>query len=129
MKKSAILFLLSFIISLPLLASKGQVTKETQSGATIEVEIVEEGNINLFTHESQVVPTTIPEDPLESYTQTYTSYYISKGSDELVEVHCANYKDVLKTQMADNKELTAQVGKKGFKFKELKSIIEEYNKN
>lgn len=129
MKKSAIFFFLSLIISLPLIASNKQVVKETQTGTSIEVEVVQEGNISLFTNESQVIPTTIPEDPLVSYTQTYTTYYIAKGENDLLEIHCANYKEVLKTQMSDNQELSAKVGKRGFKFKELGSIIESYNKN
>lgn len=129
MKKAALSFAFLVLLGIGLSASNNPVTKETENGKTVEVEVVTEGSINLFSQESEVLPATIPEDPMESYTKTYTTYYISKGNNELIELHCANYKDVLASYMNDKPEVSSQVGKKGYKFNELEDIIEDYNKN
>ena len=127
MKRSTTLIVLSFLFGFSLYASNNPVIKETDKGASIEVEIVQEGKISLFSQQTEVLPATIPEDPLASYTRTFTTYYIAKGEGELQEIHCANFKDALKDHMADNQELASKVGTKGYKFKELETIIKKYN--
>lgn len=129
MKKLALLLAISLMAGSSLTASNNPVLKETTTGKTIEVELLNEGNMNLFSNDTQFIPATIPLDPFESYFKTFTTYYISKANNDLVEVHCANYKDVLNDQMADKPELTAKIGQKGYKYSDLETIVQVYNKN
>lgn len=128
MKNLIVLFAIFLLLGTTFASSTDTIVKETTKGKWIEVEVLSEGNINMFSHESQVIPTTIPEDPFEDYTKTYTTFFISKGENELVEIKISNYKDVLKNQMKDNPELASRVGQKGYKFQDLESMILQYNK-
>jgi len=110
-------------------ASDSVTTKETTRGKMVEVSLVNEGRINLFSHESEMIPATIPQDPLESYMKKCITYYVSKGQDKLIEVHCANYKNVLRDVLADNEELAGKIGQKGFRYADIESIISQYNGN
>ena len=83
--------------------------------------------MNLFSKDTEIIPATIPEDPAESYTTTFTTFYVSKGKGELQELTCSNYKKVLRSQMEDKPEIASKVGSKGYKFPQLKEIIGDYN--
>lgn len=128
MKKISILIASFLFLGFSLMASNDPVVKETVNGKTVELEVLSEGNLSLFSHDTEIIPGTVPQDPSESFTTTYTSYYISKGSDDLVELKCSNYKKVLKAQMKDKPELVAKVGTKGYRFAQLEEIISDYNK-
>ena len=127
MKKLALIFTFAFLSGYALHASGDQVIKETEKGKSIEVSIVTDGNISLFSHSTEILPATIPQDPLDSFTTTYTTYYLSKGDSEMVEVHCGNYKKVLKEQMSDKPEVAQLIGQKGYRLPDIQSIVETYN--
>lgn len=129
MKNLLLTMLLGFMTLGMLQASQSGLIKETTRGNSIEVTLLNDGRINLFSHESEIIPATVPQDPLESYTRTHVSYYISKGEAKLIEIHCGNYKKVLSTHLADDEELTRKIGQKGFRFEDLQTIISQYNKN
>lgn len=127
MKKISILLASFLFTGISLLAANNPVVKETTAGESIEVEVLTEGNISLFTKDSEIIPAAVPQDPAEPFTTTHTSYYIAKGDGELVELHCANYKKVLKAQMEDKPELASKVGQKGYRFAQLEEMIRDYN--
>ena len=127
MKKLAYIFSMVFFLGHTAFASGETVIKESENGNAIEVVLVEEGNISLFTHEKEVLPATIPQDPLDPFTKVYTTYYVSKGDNELVEVNCSNYRKVLKEQMADKPEVADKIGSKGYRLPDIQEIVEAYN--
>ena len=127
MKKLFSIVLVSLFSLSMLQAANNTVTRETTKGKSVEVKVVSNGTLNLFTQKTEILPATIPQDPAESYTKTYTTYYVSKGDDDLVELHCANYKKILGEQMRDKPELTGKIGQKGYKFTDLKEIVSSYN--
>ena len=71
---------------------------------------------------------TIPEDPMESYYEMQTSYYISKDNFEKIdELKASNYKKVLKSLMADKPEIADNIGKKGYRYADMEKIVQTYN--
>jgi hypothetical protein len=110
-----------------LLAANHPVALETDKGHTIEVTVVSEGPLNLYSQQTEVLPATIPQEPATSYTKSYTAYYVARGDGDLTEIHCANYKKVLKAQMKDNTDLAGKIGKKGYKFQDIERVISDYN--
>jgi len=127
MKKLFSIVLVSLFSLSMLQAANNTVTRETAKGKSVEVKVVSNGTLNLFTQKTEILPATIPQDPAESYTKTYTTYYVSKGDEDLVELHCANYKRILGEQMRDKPELAGKIGQKGYKFTDLKEIVSSYN--
>ena len=121
----AILFL-GFTPAL-LQASNYPVALETIKGQTIEVMVVSEGQLNLYSKQTEVLPATIPQEPATSFTKTYTAYYVSLGDGDLTEVHCANYRRVLKAHMNDKPDFAGKIGQKGYKFQDIKRVIAAYN--
>lgn len=127
MKRYFVILLIGLFGGLTLQAEKGPDTDGTTMNEMVEAELVVAGTISLFTRESQILPATISEDPMESYTVAYTDYYISKGDDQLVEVCCGNYKKILRGFMGNNPELADKLGSKGYRFKDLEQIVNAYN--
>jgi len=129
MKKLLLLTLLLSIGFSFIFAAGSPRQKETRKGELLQVTPIVEGALTLYTHQSEIIQTTIPEDPFESFTTIHTSYYLEIGEEgKITQLHCMNYKSVLKTQMSDNPELQNKIGKKGFSFKDLEKIISAYNK-
>lgn len=55
-------------------------------------------------------------------------FYLEKGQDsQLIRVNRANFKTVVQKMVADNPELKAKIGKKGYGYKHLVKIITMYN--
>lgn len=128
MKRILFITVVTFILGMTAYASNNTVKKVTRSGDTIDVQLVAEGNISLYSGESQVLPATIPEDPTVPYTKSITTFYLSQGNDHLTEVHCGNYRKVLRTHMQDKPEIAEKIGKKGYKFNDLEGIVQAYNR-
>ena len=128
MKKLLVLgFILCFGSSL-VSASGDPVQKETKRGKSLTVTPLVEGNLTLYTHQSEVLQSTIPEDPLESYTRVHTRYYLeTENPDVIIHIHSMNYKTVLLSYFTDKPELLEKIGKKGYRFNDLDKIITAYN--
>ncbi len=110
-------------------ASNHPVALETNKGQSIEVMVVSEGPLNLYSKQIEVLPATIPQEPAATYTKTYTAYYVAQGDGALTEVHCANYRKVLKAHMSDNPDLAGKIGQKGYKFQDIKRVVSDYNQD
>lgn len=108
-------------------ASNYPVVLETDKGQIIEVMVVSEGPLNLYSKQTEVLPATIPQEPATSYTKTYTAYYVSQGDGDLTEIHCANYRKVLKAHMNDKPDMAGKIGQKGYKFQDIKDVVTAYN--
>ena len=118
------------LISFSLITFANPVQKKTKNGKTLEMEIVSEGTINLYKVDVEVLKPTIPEDPMESYTETETTYYIGKANDEKVEkITMTNYKKLLMSHMTGNPDVTTKIGSKGYKFVNVEGIFMAYNSN
>lgn len=104
------------------------IEKKTKKGKTILVEVVSEGSVNLYKNEIEVLQPTIPEDPMESYTEIRTVYYIGDPEKECIrELTHINYKKILLAQMTDNHEVATKIGSKGYKFINVEGIFMAYN--
>lgn len=127
MKKS-LLITLSFLISGIFIASANNpILKETKKGKKLLVEVAIEGALSLYVHESEQIKATIPEDPMESYTEIKRSFYIGTNSPDIIkEITFANYKTLLKSEMSECPRLAETIGKKGYKFANMETIIEEH---
>ena len=128
--KNLATLLISFIISTAVLMATGiSEVRETQKGESVDVSLVSSGSISLYAQDTEILPATIPQEPAYPFTKSYTAYYIAKGDGALTEVHCANYRKVLKKEMGDKPEIAGQIGSKGHQFPDLETLIEKYNQD
>lgn len=117
-------------LSLSIATLANTVEKKIKNGKTLEMEIVSEGTINLYKVEVDVIKTTIPENPMESYTETETNYYIGNANEESVKkITMTNYKKLLMSHMTGNSEVSTKIGSKGYKFVNVEGIFMAYNSN
>ncbi len=90
--------------------------------------MVSEGSVNLYKMDVEVLKPIIPEDPMESYTETKTLYFIGNTNDDTVsEITPTNYKKLLASHMSNNPEVTTKIGSKGYKFVNVEGIFMAYN--
>jgi D-tyrosyl-tRNA(Tyr) deacylase len=117
-------------LSLSIIASANPAEKKTKNGKILNMEIVSEGTVNLYKVDVEVLKATIPEDPMESYTETETTYYIGYANDESVKkITLTNYKKLLTSHMTGNSEVSTKIGRKGYKFVNVEGIFMAYNSN
>lgn len=128
MKKFIFMILAGFVSVTFLKASNNPVQRETSSGKFIEVTLLSEGQLSLFSSVAEVLPPAVPQEPMESYTKIVTVFYVTKGENELIEINCSNYKKVFRAQMSDKPELTSNIGRRGYKFSDMRKIIDIYNR-
>ena len=129
MKKNILLLLAGISMISLVYASGNPVMKETADGNTVKVNTIEEGRLSLFSGTSEFLPATIPQDPAQSFTKSYKTYFVSKNDGELVEVHCSNYKKVLRAHTQDNPDLAGKIGQKGYKLNDIEKIVQLYNQD
>ena len=128
MKTKTISILITLILGLFLNASAHPIEKVNKKGKKVSLNTVIEGSIDLYEKEVTVLKPTIPEDPMESYTKIHTIYYISKDNFENIqEIKSSNYKEILKSMMADQPELADDIGKKGYRYGDIEEIVQAYN--
>ena len=128
MKTVAIFILTTLLIGSFLIASSHPIEKINKKGKKVFLNTVVEGSIDLYEKETAVLKPTIPEDPMESYTEMQTSFYISKDNFESIqELNNSNYKKILKSMMADKPTVADHIGKKGHRFNDIVRIIQAYN--
>lgn len=128
MKAKTIFFLTALLFGSFLNATSHPVEKIKKNGKKVFLNTVAEGSIDLYEREVAVLKPTIPEDPMESYTEIQTSYYISKDNFESIqELKSSNYKKILKSMMADKPEIADNIGKKGNRYDDMEKIIQAYN--
>jgi len=130
MKIKTISALITLIFSLFLIASAHPIEKINKNGKKVFLNTVVEGSIDLYEKEMAVLKPVIPADPMESYTKMHTTYYISKDNFENIqELKSSNYKEILKSMMADQPELASKIGKRGYRYGEIEEIVLAYNSN
>ena len=130
MKTKTIFFLTALLFGSFLIATSHPVEKINKNGKKVFLNTVAEGSIDLYEREIAVLKPTIPEDPMESYTEMQTSYYISKDNFENIqELNNSNYKKILKSLMADKPDLADEIGKKGHRYNDIESMVQAYNSN
>jgi len=128
MKTKTIFILTTLLFGSFLITNSHPIEKINKKGKSVFLNTVVEGSIDLYEKEIEVLKPTIPEDPMESYTEIQTSYYISKDSFEgIEELKASNYKKLLKTLMADKPEIADNIGKKGYRYNDIEKIIQAYN--
>ncbi len=117
-------------LSLSISIFANPVEKKTKKGKTVNLEIVSEGTVNLYKVEVEVLKPTIPENPMESYTETQIRYYVGNANNETVsEITPTNYKKLLASHLSNNNEVTTKIGSKGYKFINVEGIFMAYNSN
>ncbi|MEZ5199085.1 MAG: hypothetical protein R2764_22690 [Bacteroidales bacterium] len=117
-----------FLCCSAMVTANNTVEKKTKSGKTISVEVVSEGSVNLYKQEIEVLKPTIPEDPMESYTEIRTVYYVGNSNDETIkELTQTNYKKILLSHLTDKPEVATKIGNKGNKFVNVECIFMAYN--
>jgi hypothetical protein len=128
MKNKAFIILLGLIIGFSLNSFSNPVVKKTTKGKQLLMDIVLEGSIDLFSIESEVLKSTIPEDPMEDYFETKITLYVCNiNGDEVTKLTSSNYKKVLSAYCDGKTELLEKIGKKGYRFNDIQKIIQEYN--
>jgi len=129
--KIKLFFAFTFLIlSLSIVTFAKPVEKKTKNGKILNLEIVSEGTLNLYKVDMEVLKPTIPENPMESYTETQTQYYVGIPNDENIEkITMTNYKKLLQSHMTGNPDVTAKIGSKGYKFVNVEGIFVAYNSN
>lgn len=128
MKTKTIFILTTILFGSFLIANSHPIEKINKKGKSVFLNTVVEGSIDLYEKEIAVLKPTIPEDPMESYTEMQTRYYISKDSFESIqELNNSNYKKILKSMMSDKPEIANNIGKKGHRYNDMEKIIKVYN--
>lgn len=128
MKNKAFIILLGLIIGFSLNSFSNPVENKTNKGKQLLMDIVVEGAIDLYSIESEVLKSTIPEDPMEDYFETKTSWYVcNSDGDAVIKLTSTNYKKVLSAYCVGKTELLEKIGKKGYRFNDIKKIIQDYN--
>ncbi|MEZ5083951.1 MAG: hypothetical protein R2750_10965 [Bacteroidales bacterium] len=128
MKKSLLIICLFLISGIFIASANNPVVKKTKKGKKLLVEVAIEGSVSLYVHESKYLKATIPEDPMESYTETKKSYFIgTENKDVIQELTFANYKELLLAELIDCPKLADNIGKKGYRFANLDTIIDKHN--
>lgn len=128
MKKSLIMVFLFLISGIFIASANNPILKKTVKGKKLLVEVAIEGSVSLYVHESEYLKATIPEDPMESYTEIRKSYYIGSNNQDIIqEITFANYKNLLSSEMSECPKLAENLGKKGYKFADMEMIIKEHN--
>ena len=102
------------------------ITKTILSGQQVKVAPLVEGTISLYYR-------MIPISQANLYTPFFpdnepaevAQYFI--GKRELIRIDEWNYESVIKQVMKDTPELTKQLGRQGFRFKNLKQMVIFYN--
>lgn len=127
MKKSLLIACLFLIAGVLVVSANNPILKKTKNGKKILVELAIEGSVNLYVHEYEHLKPTIPEDPMESYTEIRRSYYIGENNNETIrELTFANYKDLLTNELTECPKLAENIGKKGYKLTNLDMIINDH---
>jgi len=128
MKTKFLYTLLVLFLSISVVSFANPVEKKMKNGKTIRVSTVSEGSVNLYSMEVETLKTTIPEDPMESYTETHTRYFVGNPNEDIIiEITNTNYKKVLPNHLEDNSEISAKIGSKGYKFVNVEGIFLAYN--
>lgn len=61
-------------------------------------------------------------------SEEFTHNYFVEKDGQMIELNAENYKTILQDLVADYPELKAKVGQKGYTYKFVANIIQEYNK-
>ncbi|MDX1942611.1 MAG: hypothetical protein SFU99_18745 [Saprospiraceae bacterium] len=59
--------------------------------------------------------------------RTVTTYYLSPGTDRLTEIQETGWRAMVSAKMYDCPKLVAKLDEKGYQFKDMMNIIQEYN--
>jgi hypothetical protein len=128
MKTKFLYTLLVLFLGISVASFANPAEKKMKNGKLITVSTVSEGTVNLYSIEVETLKPTIPEDPMESYTETHTRYFVGNPNEEIIEeITIANYKKVLLNHLEDNDEIATKIGSKGYKFINVEGIFIAYN--
>lgn len=118
--------LLCFLLPLTASANDDYVMIRTGQGHLVAKHVVK-GPLNLFMHtyeRAEVIDTglrTVSAGTVREYR------YFLGWDGEIIEITAGNYKKMIKRYLPNAKDLHKRLGKKGFRFENLSSMIKFYN--
>lgn len=87
-----------------------------------------DGSLKLYMDKVPSRSSVNPALPKNSSVPQYvTVYYLASSSEDAVEISIYNWKAILQNRLADYPALLQSIGQKGFRFKDLATIVATYN--
>lgn len=120
--------IISGLISAVIGPDPSSMKKNISTGELLELDVIVNGPIQYFKHTSEG-EAFLYEEAYVGELGKVTKHYIGKQQFEVVEpITKSNYKKILRSYFYDAPDLLGQLGKKGYRFKDLPKWIEFYNK-
>ncbi len=129
MKKLSIFLSFFFLIGTSLVGNENPVFVMKKEGenkiATLMYQTVD-GPVKLFYEPADVI---VFEDRSTTITTLEANLFYIGTSNEVEQINSGNYKRMVKKYLPNAHELHKRLGKRGFRFENLPSMILYYNKN
>ena len=119
-------FLCLMFISLPFFAEAHKMTQSSKGNGWVIEKVFEKEGVTLFKYVREGI--AVPFE--ESYapdTQTRIEWRVLvKGMPKMLIINESNYVEMLTFLFRDQVQLTNNLGKKGYRYQNIKNIIEQY---
>ncbi|MEO0339828.1 MAG: hypothetical protein AAF242_11490 [Bacteroidota bacterium] len=103
------------------------VKRYTVDGQLLEVDVLIRGKLSYFKRAGGNVAVPFQESYPDWSTAT-DAYYVAQGQEgKLHRIHAGNYQKVLRPMLATKPKLARKLGKKGYNYRALYFIIQDYN--
>ena len=112
----------------PVIFQPGMMVKTTATGVNPSAKLLTTGKLSLLRHVSPGPAVPFEESYAPDTAQQIRWFLLKEDTGQTVEVTKFNYKSVLKLLLANRPDLTGKLGRKGYQFKDIPSIVEEYTR-
>lgn len=105
----------------------GMMVEATAMGVTPSTKLLTTGKLSLLRHVAPGPAVPFEESYAPDTAQQTRWFLLKEDTGQTVEVTRFNYQSVLELLLVQRPDLIQQLGRKGYRFKDLLSIVEEYN--
>ena len=106
----------------------GMLVKTIATGVHPSTKMLTTGKLSLLRHIAPGLSVPFEESYAPDADKQIQWFLLKEDTGKKIEVTKFNYKSVLKLLLANRPDLINQLGKKGYRFKDIPSIVEEYNR-
>lgn len=121
------LFFPGFSDAAPVMFHHGMVVKTTATGVNPTTKLLTTGKLSLLRHVAPGPAVPFEESYAPDTAQQILWFLLKEDTGQTVEVTRFNYKSVMKLLLTNRPDLINKLGQKGYRFKDITSIVEEYN--
>lgn len=114
-------------IAAPVMLQPGMMVKTTATGVTPSTKLLTTGKLSLLRHIAPGPAVPFEESYAPDTAQQTRWFLLKEDTGQTVEVTRYNYKSVLELLLVKRPDLIHKLGRKGYRFKDIASIVKEYN--